>query len=308
MKVNLEYFKNFDLKKFDNPDFKEDSVREEIICQLLELLGYSNNGTSCQIIRSKTLKHPWLTIGSGNRSVMLIPDYLLRTNSKNVLVLDAKSPSEDILNKKNIGQVYSYAIHPEINSMLFSLCNGREFALFQVNRVSPLLYFPINQIARFWDKLYRILCPEISARPEIVDYCPDFGIFQKRLGAGQLTKFIFCEVHTKSISKIDNDTYTCFTTYQPYADNPHFALSIDFNKKYLPLVLNNCKADYRKRIIMHLENSPFNFYGDPEEDDIVFSVTTKLSPNVITNKEEAFIPFIIEKCNNSYESISCGSR
>lgn len=116
MQVNLDYFINFNLKRFEDPDFKEDSVREEIICQLLELLGYSNESKDSKIIRSKSLKHPWLTVGSGNRKIVLIPDYLLQVNSKNVLILDAKAPSEDILSRKNIGQVYSYAIHPEIST------------------------------------------------------------------------------------------------------------------------------------------------------------------------------------------------
>ena len=294
MQVNLEYFINFNLKRFDDPDFKEDSVREEIICQLLELLGYSNDSKDAKIIRSKSLKHPWLTVGSGDRKIVLIPDYLLQVNSRNVLILDAKAPSEDILSRKNIGQVYSYAIHPEISTTLFSLCNGRDFVLFQLNRVDPILHFPINEIAKYWDKLYRILCPEILANPIIVDYYPDFGIFQSRLGVTDLSKFIFCDMHSKSISKLNDDTYTSLTSYVPYNDSPIFALSIDFDKKYLDLILNNCKPDYKDRIKYQLENSPFSFYGNNDDEEICFGVVTRLSSTEIIGREESFIPFIVE--------------
>ncbi|MEI6443701.1 MAG: hypothetical protein WCO29_11405 [Nostocales cyanobacterium ELA583] len=53
-----------------NPDFKEDSVREVIILPILKALGY----TGTNIVRSKTLQHPFLKIGSKKRPINLIPD------------------------------------------------------------------------------------------------------------------------------------------------------------------------------------------------------------------------------------------
>jgi len=54
-------FGNLDFKTIeDNPDFKEDSVREVIILPILEKLGYKQEN----IIRSKTLQHPFLKVGS----------------------------------------------------------------------------------------------------------------------------------------------------------------------------------------------------------------------------------------------------
>jgi len=47
----------------DNPNFKEDSVREELITPLLKKLGYSVKGKNL-IIRSKGLLHPYVYIGS----------------------------------------------------------------------------------------------------------------------------------------------------------------------------------------------------------------------------------------------------
>ena len=59
-------FGKIDVKTISqNPDFKEDSVREVIIHPILRELGYEESN----IIRSKTLKHPFLKIGSKKRKI-----------------------------------------------------------------------------------------------------------------------------------------------------------------------------------------------------------------------------------------------
>ncbi len=69
-----ELFGELDFKEIlDNPDFKEDSVREVIILPILKQLGYKSEN----IVRRKTLEHPFLKIGSKKRPIKLIPDYLL---------------------------------------------------------------------------------------------------------------------------------------------------------------------------------------------------------------------------------------
>ena len=50
-----DFLKDFDFKLLDDPDFKEDSVREEIILPLLKYLGYSASGQN-RIVRSKSLR------------------------------------------------------------------------------------------------------------------------------------------------------------------------------------------------------------------------------------------------------------
>ncbi len=67
---------DFDFALLNSQDFKEDSVREEIIHPLLKALGYAASGPN-RIIRSKGLEHPFLTVGSKKKPVTLIPDYLV---------------------------------------------------------------------------------------------------------------------------------------------------------------------------------------------------------------------------------------
>ena len=146
-------FSAFDFSNLDSSEFKEDSVREILILPLLQALGYNLS----QIVRSKTLKHPFLKIGSKKRPVTLIPDYLLKIEDSYSWVLDAKAPNENIKTGDNVEQVYSYSIHPEIRTKFFALCNGRAFSLFRQDNQEPILYFELIDIDNFWEKLISYL-------------------------------------------------------------------------------------------------------------------------------------------------------
>ena len=141
----------------DNREFKEDSVREVIILPLLKYLGYGEEN----IVRSLSLHHPFLKIGSNKkRPIQLIPDYLMKVDNNYAWVLDAKGPRENILDEDYVGQVYSYAVHPEIMSNYFALCNGVEFALFRTSsKGDPILYFSLDEIDYYYDKLKNLLSP-----------------------------------------------------------------------------------------------------------------------------------------------------
>lgn len=153
-----QLFGQVDIRKIsDNPDFKEDSVREVIILPMLQQLGYGQQN----IVRSKTLKHPFLKIGSNKkREIKLVPDYLLKVEENYAWVLDAKAPSQRVNDYDNVEQVYSYATHPEIRSTYFALCNGIEFSLYRRELTNtPILYFTLDEIEHYWDKLKMFLSP-----------------------------------------------------------------------------------------------------------------------------------------------------
>lgn len=156
--MHTSLFSDFDFNQLYSPDFKEDSVKEELILPLLQGLGYAGK----QIVRSKALANPFLKIGSKKRQIKQVPDYLLKTEAESLSyawVLDAKAPNENITEGENVAQVYSYAIHPEVKAKFFALCNGKEFILFRQDEEKPLLYFSLNQIDSYWDELKSYLAP-----------------------------------------------------------------------------------------------------------------------------------------------------
>ncbi|MDR2127409.1 MAG: type I restriction enzyme HsdR N-terminal domain-containing protein [Prevotellaceae bacterium] len=153
----------------NNFDFKEDSVREVIILPVLKALGYDDSN----IVRSKTLEHPFLKIGSNKkRAIKLIPDYALKIENNFAWVLDAKAPNKKIVNDENVEQVYSYATHPEIRSIYFALCNGLQFSLFRTSDTNiPVLFFNIEDIEQNWEKLKMFLSPDRFQAGKNFTYC-----------------------------------------------------------------------------------------------------------------------------------------
>lgn len=291
--MNIQYYSDYDYSLMNNPEYKEDTVREEIIAPLVKMLGYTVGGEN-KVIRSRALKHPYLTVGSSQRKVTYIPDYLLEVNSRKVLVLDAKSPNEDILSGKNVEQAYSYAIHPEIRTSIYALCNGKSISLFSLQKVEPIIHFELKDILNYWDKLARIIHPEILAKPDIVNFDPDFGLYLMRLGLNENVIHIFIEIHTSDIIKLDDENYSC-TTVQ-VIDNVRFLQTLDFNKQLLPEILKSCTNEYQHEILENLKRRPFRH--PPEEypvQDIVFGAKCKISSEIVHNKEESFVPFIIEE-------------
>jgi hypothetical protein len=150
-------FQNFDFRRLDSADFKEDSVREEILLPIIKRLGYNQT----QVLRSKTLQHPFLKIGSKKRPVNLVPDYLFKIEENYAWVLDAKAPkpNESIVHGDHVEQIYSYAIHPEVRTKFFALCNGKAFVLFRIDEEKPLLYFSVQDIDNYWNDLEVFLSP-----------------------------------------------------------------------------------------------------------------------------------------------------
>lgn len=155
-------FADFDFDLLKSPDFKEDSVREELILPVLKKLGYSVKGDN-RIVRSKKLRHPFVSIGSKETPITNFPDYLLEVNGRYAWVLDAKGPDEDIVTGGNKQQAYFYAIHPEIDVQYYALCNGKDFVLFRVNQTEAVLNISLSEIDQRWNELAKYLDPGVFA-------------------------------------------------------------------------------------------------------------------------------------------------
>lgn len=161
------HFQDFNFSVLDDPDFKEDAVREELILPILKGLNYKPYGTN-KIVRSKTLTHPFIKTGSKKRKITLIPDYLFQVNGDYTWVLDAKSPNQDIKTEEHLAQVYSYATHPDIRTEYFALCNGRDFLLQKIDKKEPVLYFSLTEIDKYWPQLKQILAPDIFIQNKLL--------------------------------------------------------------------------------------------------------------------------------------------
>lgn len=218
---------NFDFSLLNNPEFKEDSVREEIINPLLKELGYSSSKPH-QIIRSRNLVHPFVSIGSQKRQINIIPDYLFEVDEKPMWILDAKSPPEEILKSKNVEQAYSYAIHSEVRVRFFALCNGKEFVLYNISEIKPILHFEIQALPLYLESLRNILSPKNVIREDNLQFAKDLGLHLKRLGFEEFNSLFFPKVPIMNIAQLGKNMFTINAGGLQLDDNRYVA-SFDFD-------------------------------------------------------------------------------
>jgi len=219
---------HFDFDLLNHPDFKEDSVREEIIVPIIKNLGYSAS-KPFQIIRSRNLTHPFVSIGSQRKKIYITPDYLFEVNSKPAWILDAKSPSESTINSKAVEQGYSYAMHSEVQVKYFALCNGVYFTLYNVSKPEPVLHFPTRSIPGYWSQLKEFLSPEKIFNNTEVVLKKDFGLHLKRLGFDQFKSLLFHKVPIFHIGQLDPNMFSMSAGIE--IENQIYIATFDFGQK-----------------------------------------------------------------------------
>lgn len=227
-------FPDFDHSLLDDPEFKEDSVREVIITPILSRLGYTPSGPH-RVIRSKALVHPFIYAGTRQVPITLIPDYSLMTEGKVVCVLDAKRPSEDILSRKHIQQAYSYAIHPEIKCADFALCNGRQLVVFNVDDEKPQFVVAYDELEARWSDVERFLAPRFLRNPSLRKFAPDLGLAVSRLGLAKHAKIVFQGMQLNLFARVSDQLMTASGNIL-FAEKEH-CVSIDFHPRFLDPML-----------------------------------------------------------------------
>lgn len=298
--MRKKMFDDFDFELLSSNEFKEDSVREELILPIIKALGYKVSGDS-RVIRSKTLTHPFVSIGSQSRKISIVPDYVFLSDNRPYWILDAKAPNENIKKSKHVEQAYSYAIHPEIRAEMYALCNGNEFALYSTREINPILSFSLKDIKKHWEKIFRILNPDIKANPSVLNYAPDFGIHIRKMGLVKNGLFSAPAINTKFISRLNDRSYTCISTIPGDID---MAISLDFNKKTFKQLLKILPSEQANKIRQALSQQPFYINFSESDPDVKFGMASNISNEILHNAEESYIPFIVKEVfpyNNSID-------
>jgi hypothetical protein len=147
----------------------ETDIRAEVLEPLLRRLGYSMTGTAA-IRREHSLSYPYLYLGrkKPGKDLMLrgVADYTLEVAGHARWTLEAKPPS-DLLDDEVIQQAWSYAIHPEVQSSYFAICNGRNFKLYSTSSAwsaGPLLDLTYDELHSRFSEVQAYLGPSEIAR------------------------------------------------------------------------------------------------------------------------------------------------
>jgi len=163
----------------------ETDVREEIIAPLIRELGYQS-ASEHNVLREQSLRYPRVYLGRKDSKKDPVlrgkADYILEAGGVVRWVIEAKAPSCTI-NTDEIEQAWTYANHPEIRAVYFSLCNGKRLLVYQTNRgaeSTPILSFGYEQLSDQATKgiLFNLLSPEAVLRDhpvQLVDVHPPLG-------------------------------------------------------------------------------------------------------------------------------------
>ncbi|WP_413998232.1 restriction endonuclease [Flavobacterium sp. W1B] len=292
-----DLFKDFDFNLLESQDFKEDAVREEIVFPILKKLGYSASNKN-KIIRSKNLKHPFCYFGTKKHSVNIIPDYTFEIDGENKWILDAKRPSENIFEGKNVSQAYSYAVHQEIRSDFFCLCNGKEFSIFDVKQTNPILKFHIKDLKKNWKELEKYLSPEFVKKPHLRNFNSDMGLYIMRFGIEEnfFLPMCFPMEGIGFIAKLTDNSYTINCSYGTYVAEgitQEFAGTFDFNEQQYLELLEILPHPLKIKISDALKRQPFKYVEIPSE-KFHFNMYAVLDSKIQNNDDESYLPFIVK--------------
>ncbi len=255
-------------------------------------LGYLPSGP-VRVTRSKTLRNPFIRVGTRNHPVTTIPDYTFYVDNKPAFVLDAKGPKENILEHDHIQQAYSYSIHPEIRCEEFGLCNGREIAIFNTSQIEPLLHIHFEDFESRWTDIEKYLSPKYLAEPILRKFAPDFGMALKRMGFSRDTEIHMLETRLNLFAKID-DTLMTASANTDFGFGDHCA-SFDFHPNLLPSIVSGLPESLGERFIDALNRTPFQAAAGLV---IELDLTVNLG-EVTKGQSEEFVPLIIKEIHAS---------
>ena len=245
---------HFDFSILESDEFKEDAVREEVIYPILRALGYSASGQQ-KIVRSKTLTHPFVHIGSTKRKINIIPDYTLFFEDTPIMILDAKRPGEKVTNSGNVEQVFSYAIHPDIRCDHYALCNGKQLSVYHVSKTSPVAIIDIESNKENTKEFEKYLSPEYLLMPEKRDFMKDFGLYSKKIGISNDTTLIFVGYYVQLLTKVESNLYSAVTVN--YDGNENFLVSFDFDESVYQQLKGLLPTEVANSIEHYLTKQPF---------------------------------------------------
>ena len=280
----------FDFDLLDNSEFKEDSVREEIILPIIRQLGYSANKPN-QIIRSRNLKHPYVSIGSKRKEIYIIPDYLFEVSQKPAWILDAKAPTELITKSKHVEQAYSYAIHPEVRVKLFELCNGREFALYNIEQLEPVMHFKIQALSLHFSELKRLLSPTTVFDQSQQVIKKDLGLHLKRLGFDELKSLIFPNVPITQIAQMDPDFFTLAGSVKDSEET--YVVSFDFGQNAFNQLISFIPEEAVKKLSVRANE--FRQVVTFANEAFLVNIDCVIGKQLAENDKEIFLPLWVNK-------------
>ncbi len=294
-------FGNFDFRALNDPSFKEDSVREELVAPILRRLGYSAIGRA-RVVRSKNLEHPFVRIGTKKYPVSIIPDYTLLFDDCPILVIDAKRPGESVTNPVHIEQAYSYAIHREVRCKTFAICNGHFLNVWDVESVESLAILRIETADEDWEEFERFLSPRYLLMPQLRDFSPDLGLALSALGIPSGARVAWPGVALQYLGRVSDALYTVSASFD--VEGKHHLANFDLTPNFVDGILACLPETVRLATLGAMARSPFQVSLDM----VVIVDLNAILGERTQGLHDSFAPFLVRGISNARVSYPPDNR
>jgi hypothetical protein len=189
--------------------------------------------------------------------------------------------------------VYSYAVHPEVKSQEFGLCNGRQLAVFNVEEATPSLLLNFHEFEYRWAEIEKFLLPRYLSNPILRRFAPDFGFKLKQLGLERDADLVMLAVRLNIFARVDGDLFSASANCD-FGDAPH-CVSYDFDRSLLGDIVAGLPAQLREMFCEALNRAPFQAAAGLA---LELDLTARLGEET-QGQDEKFIPLIIQKIHAS---------
>lgn len=288
LSVGATMLDDFDFTALDDPGFKEDAVREDIVAPILRKAGYRATGKQ-RMERSKPLVHPFVMIGSKKHRINIIPDYTLYEESRALMVLEAKAPNEPIVRSEHVEQAYSYAIHQDVRCRQYALCNGRQLAFYDTGTLSPLLLIDCQEVNVRWEEVQKYLLPRFLNMPELREFHADFGLQALKLGVTRDEHVLFEGYLLQLIARSREGLYTAQSTCN--LGGLECMISFDFGDEVLQAILAALPTPQAAQVRSQLFAHPYSI-----DTDAKVRVTWKAQlGELVKGPHEEFVPLLVSE-------------
>ena len=226
-------------------------------------------------------------IGSKKSPIHIIPDYLLYSDGRPGLVLDAKRPGEKLVKSVHAEQAYSYAMHPEVRVRFYALCSGSQLAAYDIYGIAPIFTIDFADIDRKWDRIASVLSPNNVSFAAQRHFQPDFGTAVVKMGSPSGFQWLFQFVKFDQFMCVDRGLYTMSVTLA-IGDVDHL-VSFDADAETFCELMQLTDGENRNHIVKTLAPGQMVDALRP----VYLSLDTVVGEPV-QGQHDLFVPFIIK--------------
>ncbi len=173
----------------------------------------------------------------------------------------------------------------------FALCNGKEFILYNIQEVEPILHFELNSLSLYWESLQKFLSPENILVNNPFELAKDLGLHLKRLGFDSCESLVFPDVPIVEIGQLSPDMFSLSGGRNQ--NGIRYVVTFDFGDDILKQLIGKIPDEAIEKLkVRNPSLRQIVRFGDKA---FFVTIQCKIGNKLEENDKEIFLPLIINK-------------